>query len=106
MDEMDFKIFGPNVDMKPGHLKRLQESVFSMKRRGDVQVIDLVTLNNERDEGIVGCAAATASAPTKRKSSGNNIPHGSKRETDTYCITSPLHSTRTLCDEGQQKWIE
>ena len=36
MDEMDFKIFGPYVGMKPGHLKRLQEAVFSMKRRGDV----------------------------------------------------------------------
>ena len=31
MDETDFKIFGPHVGMKPGHLLRLQKTVFRMK---------------------------------------------------------------------------
>ena len=93
MDEMDFKIFGPYVGMKPGHWKRLQEAVFSMKRRGGVQVIDLVTLNNESDERIVGCAAATAAAPTKRKSSGNDIPHTVPNSKQTR-IVSLRHSTQ------------
>ena len=33
MDETDFKIFGPHVGMKPGHLLRLQKTVFRMKRK-------------------------------------------------------------------------
>ena len=93
MDEMDFKIFGPYVGMKPGHLKRLQEAVFSMKRRGDVQVIDLVPQSNERDEGIVGSVAAAAAAPTKRKSSGNNIPHTVPNAKQAR-IASLRHSTQ------------
>ena len=58
-----------------------------------MQVIDLVALNNERDEGIVGCAAAAAAAPTKRKSSGNNIPHTVPNAKQTR-IVSLRHSTQ------------
>ena len=49
MNELDFKMFAQYVGMKSGHLKRLQNAVFSMKRR-DRQVINLTVLNSGSGE--------------------------------------------------------
>ena len=78
MDEMDFRIFGPYVGMKPGHLLRLQHTVFRIKKEGGshakelvsnmrhsaVRIIDLLSHNgnNGVDEGAAGPAAAVGAA--------------------------------------------
>ena len=74
MDETDFKIFGPYVGMKPGHLLRLQKTVFRMKnkcasqaremvssmRHGAVPIIDLAFGNDEGEAESVAAVNGAA----------------------------------------------